>query len=139
MSLLAHINTTRGDFPRNFLQPLKCFISPCLPAPLRASTVKAATNTGCFSPRTPRRLLLLPLHVRKLALAGFDRLGQGIRSVSQLVKHVSRGNTRRYTARPDVETRFCATHTHPQLLVYSWRLIIMFIERNPFHKSKALD
>lgn len=114
LSLLAHINTTRGDFPRNFLQPLKCFISHCLPAPLRASTVKAATNTGCFSPRTPRRLLLLPLHVRKLALAGFDRLGRGIRSVSQLVKHVSRGNTRHYTAQPAVEARFCATSSpHP--------------------------
>lgn len=62
LSLPAHINTTRGDFPRNFLQPLKCFISHCLPAPLGASTVKAAANTGCFPPRTPLHSLSLPLH-----------------------------------------------------------------------------
>lgn len=94
----SHINTTRGDFPRNFLQPLKCFISHCLPAPLRPSTVKAAADTGRFPPRIPQGSLSLPLHVGKLGLAGCDPLGQGIRSVSQLVKQVSGGNPR--SARP---------------------------------------
>lgn len=94
LSQPSHINTTRGDFPRNFLQPLKRFISHCLPAPLGSSTVKAAANTGCFSPRIPQLLLSLPLHVGKLELAGYEPLGQGIRSVSQLVKQVSGGDAR---------------------------------------------
>lgn len=95
----SHINTTRGDFPRNFGQPLTCFISHCLPAPLGASTVRAAANTGCFSPRIPRRSLSLPLHAGKLELARCDPLSrsgpasQGIGSVSQLVKQVGGGNT----------------------------------------------
>lgn len=109
LSLPSHRNTTRGDFPGNFLQPLRCFISHCLPAPLGASTVKAAANTGCFSPRTPQRLLLLRLHVGKLALARCDPLGQGIRSVSQLVKQISKGNTGLSPAHPAGEVPFCAT------------------------------
>jgi hypothetical protein len=69
----------RGDFPRNFSQPLKCFISHCL----QGSTVKAAADTGC-SPQAPTGLLPLPLHAGKLALQ--DPRDQGIRSVSQLVR-----------------------------------------------------
>lgn len=49
-----------------------------------------AADAGC-SLRVPKCCLLLLFHVGKLALAG-RRLGQGVRSISQLVMHDRRGS-----------------------------------------------
>lgn len=88
LSLLAHINTTRGDFHGIFCNHSNVsFPIVCQPSP--SSTVKAATNTGCFFPRTPRRLLLLPSTSGSWRWQDLIGSAGGIRSVSQLVKHVS--------------------------------------------------
>lgn len=89
-----HINTTSGGISHGIFCNHSNVSFPIVCQPLLEPQLSKQQQTrAAFPPGSHSALLLLPLHAGKLALVGDYRLGQGIRSVSQLVKQVSGGNT----------------------------------------------
>lgn len=127
---LAH-KYHQGGFPRNFGQPLQCFVSHCLPAPLGASTVRAAANTGRCSPRTPgaRSHFLSTLGSwswQDVICSAAGPASQGIGSVSQLVEQSGGGNTH-------------SAHPIPLPVIIITATNNCMYRKKPLHKPGALD